>query len=179
MRRMILKRILHPGSYSTFRWLALPLLTGTAGLVEVSCGHRPPADGPSSVAVQPLVAQTASKSAACPWTHPIWDGTACRESSVCSAHSATAGYLPSGAGFDSNVGYSCLIPWPLATNDPMASVPGPWDVLPSSTAQNICSCGYDGYDYCNYLDGAPCNGNPRNPANITGTWKGYSGGAPK
>jgi len=67
MRRIILKRILHPGSSSTFRWLALPLLTGTAGLVDVSCGHRPSADEPSSVAVQPLVAQTASKSAACPW----------------------------------------------------------------------------------------------------------------
>ena len=100
MRRMILNRILHPGSSSTFRWLALPLLTGTAGLVDVSCGHRPSADEPSSVAVQPLVANTANKSAACPSTHPIWDGTAWRDGSVCSAHTESAGYLKDGPGFE-------------------------------------------------------------------------------
>src|SRR4028118_963187 len=139
MRRMILKRIQHPGSSSTFRWLALPLLTGTAGLVDVSCGHRdsPSADEPSSVAVHPRVANTANKSAACPSTRPIWDGTACRDGSVCSAHTASAGYLSTGAGFGCHGGQGCFFPWPPASDYPMQLVPpGGWDTLPSSTDQN-------------------------------------------
>src|SRR4028118_1585528 len=137
MRRMILKRILHPGSSPKFRWLALPLLTGTVGFVDVSCGHRPSADEPSSVAVQPLVANTANKSAACPSTHPIWDGTACRDKSVCSAHTASAGYLANGPGIECVANFGCFSPWPAAWDNPMQSVPGGWDTLPSSPEQTV------------------------------------------